>query len=42
MNSNMGLLPPAKGNKRERKARKAKRATESLESYLNENRIFTD
>ncbi len=42
MNSNMGLLPPAKGNKRERKARKAKRATESLESYLTENRIFTD
>lgn len=34
MNANMGLLPPAKGNKRERKARKSERALTSLDRYL--------
>ena len=42
MNANMGLLPPAKGNKRERKARKAERAAASLKSYLVETRMLKD
>lgn len=40
MNANMGLLPPAAGSKRERKARKAERAIASLNSYLAENTLF--
>ena len=39
MNANMGLLPPAKGGKRERKAAKAERAINSLRRYLAENRV---
>lgn len=42
MNANMGILPPSKGNKRERKARKAERALASLDSYISENDLFTD
>ena len=34
MNANMGLLPPAKGKRRERKERKAARAVDSLRSHL--------
>jgi methylenetetrahydrofolate--tRNA-(uracil-5-)-methyltransferase len=34
MNANMGLLPPARGNRRERKAVKAERALSSLDRYL--------
>jgi methylenetetrahydrofolate--tRNA-(uracil-5-)-methyltransferase len=42
MNANMGLLPPARGNRRERKARKAERALASLNLYLAEKRTLTD
>lgn len=42
MNANMGLLPPAKGRKRERKIRKSERARESLGRYLSENMLFSD
>lgn len=42
MNANMGLLPPAKGRKRERKIRKSERARESLDRYLAENMLFSD
>jgi methylenetetrahydrofolate--tRNA-(uracil-5-)-methyltransferase len=42
MNANMGLLPPAKGNKRERKARKAERAITSLDCYLSQNSLHID
>lgn len=42
MNANMGLLPPVRGNRRERKVRKAERALASLNRYLSENRNFMD
>ena len=42
MNANMGLLPPAKGRKRERKIRKSERAAASLERYLDENKLFAE
>jgi folate-dependent tRNA-U54 methylase TrmFO/GidA len=42
MNANMGLLPPAKGRKRERKIRKSERARESLARYLSENNLFNN
>ncbi len=42
MNANMGLLPPAKCNKRELKARKAEWAIASLDSYLLDNTLFRD
>jgi hypothetical protein len=41
MNANMGLLPPARGGKRERKVKKSERAAASLSRYLSDNRIFT-
>jgi folate-dependent tRNA-U54 methylase TrmFO/GidA len=34
MNANMGLLPPARGSRRERKAKKAERALSALKTYL--------
>ncbi len=42
MNANMGLLPPVRGNRRERKAKKAERAFASIDRYLAENRTITD
>jgi methylenetetrahydrofolate--tRNA-(uracil-5-)-methyltransferase len=42
MNANMGLLPPAKGGRRERKSVKAQRAMISLERYLAENRFVRE
>lgn len=42
MNANMGLLPPAKGRKRERKIKKSERARESLGRYLSDNMLFRD
>jgi methylenetetrahydrofolate--tRNA-(uracil-5-)-methyltransferase len=38
MNANFGLLPPAEGNRRERKSRKAERAVESLGTFIEENK----
>ncbi len=42
MNANMGLLPPARGSRSERKARKAERSLASLDQYLAENTTFMD
>ena len=42
MNANMGLLPPARGSRSERKAKKAERALASLDQYLAENTTFMD
>lgn len=41
MNANMGLLPPARGNRSERKVKKAERATASLSRYIAEYKRFT-
>jgi len=42
MNANMGLLPPAKGGRRERKSIKAERALAALKHYLAETRLPGD
>ena len=40
MNANMGLLPPVRGNRSERKTKKAERALASLDRYLAEYTTF--
>jgi methylenetetrahydrofolate--tRNA-(uracil-5-)-methyltransferase len=42
MNANMGLLPPVRGNRRERKLRKSERAIDSLVSFLSDNPLRLD